>query len=209
MSSRSTCRCSCSAAVGIEFFSVCLLSARCSSLVARRSSLVAVCPTLSLTHTRCTLPLARSPGGYTKTNVARAWTLGTAAIVDEDPDNELPESRYRNFFGPENSLRWVSIRISTDTPTLTLAPLVRQVQPTGAVPRPQHERRPGWYSGEDPGQPQAAVSSAGGQPRGSPPRRVHPARHRPRQRGDRAQQAHPVRAEPLCTVPAMRRERAG
>lgn len=53
MSSRSTCRCSCSAAVGIEFFSVCLLSARCSSLVARRSSLVAVCPPRpSLSHTR-------------------------------------------------------------------------------------------------------------------------------------------------------------
>jgi len=40
--------------------------------------------------------------------------------VDEYSDNELPESRYRNFFGPENSLRWVSIRISTDTwPMLT------------------------------------------------------------------------------------------
>lgn len=45
-------------------------------------------------------------GGYTKTNVARAWTLGTAAIVDEDPDNELPESKFRDFFGPDNSLRY-------------------------------------------------------------------------------------------------------
>jgi histone deacetylase 1/2 len=45
-------------------------------------------------------------GGYTKTNVARAWTLGTAAIVGEEPDNELPESKYRNFFGPDNSLRY-------------------------------------------------------------------------------------------------------
>ena len=50
MSSRSTCRCSCSAVVGIEFFSLCLLSARCSSLVARRCL---PAPTLSLTHTRC------------------------------------------------------------------------------------------------------------------------------------------------------------
>lgn len=99
--------------MGIEFFSICLF------FVARRSSPFARPDPLSLSHTH-THATARSPGGYTKTNVARAWTLGTAAIVDEYPDNELPESRYRNFFGPENSLRWVSIRISTDTwPMLT------------------------------------------------------------------------------------------
>ena len=53
MSSRSTCRCSCSAAVGIEFFSLCLLSARRSSLFARPDP-------LSHTHTHpATRSLAR------------------------------------------------------------------------------------------------------------------------------------------------------
>lgn len=45
-------------------------------------------------------------GGYTKTNVARAWTLGTAALLETTLENDLPESRYQNFFGPENTLRY-------------------------------------------------------------------------------------------------------
>ena len=45
-------------------------------------------------------------GGYTKTNVARAWTLGTAALVGATLEDELPESRFENFFSPEKSLRY-------------------------------------------------------------------------------------------------------
>lgn len=45
-------------------------------------------------------------GGYTKTNVARAWTLDTAALAGIDLDDQLPESKYFEYFSPDNKLRY-------------------------------------------------------------------------------------------------------
>eukprot|EP00890_Picochlorum_soloecismus_P005966 jgi/Picsp_1/6370/NSC_03719-R1_histone deacetylase 1 len=45
-------------------------------------------------------------GGYTKTNVARAWTLDTAALAGVDLEDEIPESDYYSYFAPETSIRY-------------------------------------------------------------------------------------------------------
>jgi len=45
-------------------------------------------------------------GGYTKTAVARAWTLGTAALVGEVLGDALPQTNYHDYFSPEYKLRY-------------------------------------------------------------------------------------------------------
>lgn len=45
-------------------------------------------------------------GGYTKTTVARAWTLETAALLGTDLPDMLPQSEYREYFSPEYRLRY-------------------------------------------------------------------------------------------------------
>jgi len=45
-------------------------------------------------------------GGYTKTNVARAWTLDTAALAGVELDDQLPDSQYLGYFSPESTLRY-------------------------------------------------------------------------------------------------------
>ena len=45
-------------------------------------------------------------GGYIKTAVARAWTLGTAALLDADVADTLPPTQYLDYFSPEYKLRY-------------------------------------------------------------------------------------------------------
>ena len=45
-------------------------------------------------------------GGYIKTTVARAWTLGTAVLTGQTVDNALPPNPYLEYFGPEFRLNW-------------------------------------------------------------------------------------------------------
>jgi histone deacetylase 1/2 len=40
-------------------------------------------------------------GGYTKTNVARAWTLDTAALLGVAPPDALPEHPFSGYYTPE------------------------------------------------------------------------------------------------------------
>mmetsp|Transcript_28279 Transcript_28279/g.66114 ORF Transcript_28279/g.66114 Transcript_28279/m.66114 type:complete len:428 (-) Transcript_28279:266-1549(-) len=44
-------------------------------------------------------------GGYTVRNVARCWTLETAAILNEDLNEELPFNDYYEYYGPDFSLK--------------------------------------------------------------------------------------------------------
>lgn len=45
-------------------------------------------------------------GGYTKTTVARAWTLDTATVLGIDLDDSLPPGDYHAYFSPEPRLRY-------------------------------------------------------------------------------------------------------
>lgn len=45
-------------------------------------------------------------GGYIKTAVARAWTLGTAALADTTLPDALPQTQYHEYFSPEYRLRY-------------------------------------------------------------------------------------------------------
>jgi len=48
--------------------------------------------------------LVTGGGGYTKSNVARCWTLETAVLTDTPIPDELPECSYYEYFGPEYKL---------------------------------------------------------------------------------------------------------
>jgi histone deacetylase 1/2 len=45
-------------------------------------------------------------GGYTKTTVARAWTLDTATILGVDLPDLLPQNQYLEYYSPEYKLRY-------------------------------------------------------------------------------------------------------
>ena len=45
-------------------------------------------------------------GGYTKTTVARAWTLDTATVLGVELEDSLPLGDYHAYFSPEPRLRY-------------------------------------------------------------------------------------------------------
>lgn len=45
-------------------------------------------------------------GGYTKTTVARAWTLETAVLCDQVVEDALPQQTYLEYFSPEYRLNY-------------------------------------------------------------------------------------------------------
>jgi len=45
-------------------------------------------------------------GGYTKTTVARAWTLDTAVLLGVKLEDALPPNPYREYFSPDHRLRY-------------------------------------------------------------------------------------------------------
>ncbi|KAL4451553.1 hypothetical protein ABPG75_007215 [Micractinium tetrahymenae] len=45
-------------------------------------------------------------GGYTKTTVARAWTLETAVLCEQDVEDALPPNMYLEYFSPEYRLKY-------------------------------------------------------------------------------------------------------
>jgi hypothetical protein len=49
--------------------------------------------------------LVTGGGGYTKQNVARAWTYETAVLLDTQLPNELPVTDYYEYFRPDYLLK--------------------------------------------------------------------------------------------------------
>ena len=49
--------------------------------------------------------LVTGGGGYTKQNVARAWTYETAVLLDAQLPNELPVTEYYEYFRPDYLLK--------------------------------------------------------------------------------------------------------
>jgi len=48
--------------------------------------------------------LVTGGGGYTKSNVARCWTMETAVLTDTEVPDQLPKCGYYEYFGPHYSL---------------------------------------------------------------------------------------------------------
>lgn len=61
--------------------------------------------------------LVTGGGGYTKHNVARCWTYETALLVDAKIDNELPETDYHEYFGPDYCLNVAAHKVMEDCNT--------------------------------------------------------------------------------------------